>query len=275
MLQTINKHRLTAYALWAGLFFWTFILVLRRNAAAFPHDLPLFAFCIVLTIFTCFSLAALIQFLNWRPDKIFAAPTATRQRSHIVPIVITTTLPLVLGITLPTNQIIFAIVFTLGTTLVAALSAFAFTGQLQYWLELAADRLDLTVSISDSIREPDSRADQIDLEMQHTETNQHLLMQQSRSIDADGRDCLTGMLEGQFVPGQKQLMLHLQFQPPFPNTPTLDMHLLDDVDVRLKLGALYPYGARIEARRSGNAESGFHFQIEYCAQIQVIQAESA
>jgi hypothetical protein len=75
---------------------------------------------------------------------------------------------------------------------------------------------------------------------------------QSRSIDADGCDRLEGHLRIDFAAGQKQAVTHVPFSPPFARTPEVECEVLDDADVRLKPAAIYTYGVRLEARRSGD-----------------------
>lgn len=281
MLRAININRLSAYALWAGLFFWTVILVFRRNSQAFTDILPLFAFCLVLVVFTCLSLLALMLFLNWRPGNKPISQSHLLERNHIVPIIVTATLPFVVGISIPAEQNIFAIIFSLGITTVIILAAFAMTGQLPLWIKAAAERVGV-LSETDRLAEQDivnrdvnSQTIEVEQDFDSEEYVEHLQLQQTRFFDEQGQDCLSGIIKGELPAGQKQLMLHLQFHPPFTSLPTLEIHLLDDVDVRLKVGTVYCYGARIEARRSGSADSSEEFRVEYLAYGNANQADSA
>jgi len=73
----------------------------------------------------------------------------------------------------------------------------------------------------------------------------------ARSAPGPGEDFLEGTLRSEFVPGQKLLFLHVPFSPPFLAVPELECEVQAEGEVRLKVAAVYRYGARIELRRSG------------------------
>ena len=71
----------------------------------------------------------------------------------------------------------------------------------------------------------------------------------------DGEDRLEGIASAEFAAGQKQTAIHLAFCPPFTVAPKFTCELLDDSSARLKAGAVYPYGVRLELKRNEATEA--------------------
>lgn len=76
----------------------------------------------------------------------------------------------------------------------------------------------------------------------------------TRSLSADGCELLNGAVSVQFLAGQRQAVAHVPFSPPFSEPPQIECEVLDGVAARVKVAAIYPFGARIEARRSERSE---------------------
>ncbi len=72
---------------------------------------------------------------------------------------------------------------------------------------------------------------------------------QRRSLDS-GVDLLEGQLTATFDAGAKQTVLHIPFTPPFSAPPHIDCEIADGSDVRIKVGAVFTYGARLELKRT-------------------------
>lgn len=52
-----------------------------------------------------------------------------------------------------------------------------------------------------------------------------------------------------FLPGERQISVHLPIAPPLASAPEVECEPVDDSDVELTVGAVYAYGVRIDARR--------------------------
>lgn len=87
----------------------------------------------------------------------------------------------------------------------------------------------------------------------------------TRRIRDAEQDRLEGGLRVEFLPGQKELVVHLTFQPPFANTPELEAEDVGEGDVEVQIQAVYPFGARLLARRTVELESAFTTEIGYQA----------
>jgi len=77
-----------------------------------------------------------------------------------------------------------------------------------------------------------------------------------RYTDAGGVDCIEGVVEAVFQPGQKRTYAHVAFDPPFDGSPEVVCDVIDtDLDVRLRTPQTFPYGARLELTRKDNIKS--------------------
>jgi hypothetical protein len=72
----------------------------------------------------------------------------------------------------------------------------------------------------------------------------------SRVRRPNGEDYLEGVAAAEFASRQKQTSVHLAFCPPFASTPEVACTADEAGSVRLKIGAVYPYGARIDLKRT-------------------------
>ncbi len=86
------------------------------------------------------------------------------------------------------------------------------------------------------------------------EEAEQLRLQQSRRSTARS-DSLTGTLRLWFQAGQKTAVVHVPFSPPFPSAPQGEVRLTAGVGVRVKLGLVRAFGARVELRRSAAANA--------------------
>lgn len=97
----------------------------------------------------------------------------------------------------------------------------------------------------------------------------------TRSVTDEGQECIEGAVQVHFAPGQKQAMIHLPFCPPLFEQPAVECEVLSDVEVRFKIGAVHPYGARIEARRTGTIESAETIEVGFSAIAAAAQEDAA
>jgi hypothetical protein len=77
--------------------------------------------------------------------------------------------------------------------------------------------------------------------------------QQLRRIETNGDDVLEVQSVAFFPAGTRQAVLHIPFSPAFAETPRVECEVADGSEVRLKMGAIFPYGARVELKR-GDAD---------------------
>jgi hypothetical protein len=68
-----------------------------------------------------------------------------------------------------------------------------------------------------------------------------------------------------FSPGQKRAVWHIAFQRPFDRPPQFDLEIADGDDVRWQVGGVFPYGVRIEFRRSTGFETELRVRFEFAA----------
>lgn len=71
-----------------------------------------------------------------------------------------------------------------------------------------------------------------------------------RITSGDGSECVTGTVQLQFLPGQKQTTAHILFSPPLPSLPTFEFETDGDNEIRIKPALIQLYGVRIEAHSS-------------------------
>jgi hypothetical protein len=81
--------------------------------------------------------------------------------------------------------------------------------------------------------------------------NAEVQSQMIRRTEANGDDVLEAHTIALFMSGSKQTVLHVPFTPPFEFAPHVECEIADGSDVRLKVGAVFPYGARVELKRMG------------------------
>ncbi|MDB5337194.1 MAG: hypothetical protein JWN70_2813 [Planctomycetaceae bacterium] len=72
---------------------------------------------------------------------------------------------------------------------------------------------------------------------------------QRRHLDS-GADLLEGQLVATFEAGARQAVLHVPFSPPFSAAPHIDCEVADGSEVRIKVGAVFTYGVRLELKRT-------------------------
>lgn len=99
---------------------------------------------------------------------------------------------------------------------------------------------------------------------EHSPDLQKASQWQTRCVD-EGHDVIEGVALARIPVGQKQLQLHLAFCPPLPGSPQVEHDFPDSTPVRTKVAASYPYGIRLEIRRSGDANEELTFPVHYTA----------
>lgn len=97
---------------------------------------------------------------------------------------------------------------------------------------------------------------------------------QRRHTEGPLNDCLTGMTCAEFAAGRKQTVVHVAFCPPFSVVPRFTCEA-SDVAARCRVAAVYPYGARIEVKRTGDCTERARVAIEFTADCGTAVAEIA
>lgn len=89
-----------------------------------------------------------------------------------------------------------------------------------------------------------------------------------RMQDDSGTESVVGSLQTVFPPGQRTHLVHLVFSPPLTAAPSIECEVISETELRCKVAASMPWGARIELRRSAaaaSAETGQPLELEYFA----------
>lgn len=87
----------------------------------------------------------------------------------------------------------------------------------------------------------------------------------SRAVLEGGREELQGALVADFAPRQALATLHVPFLPVFPRSPGFICDLDDGAPLRVRSTAVYPYGARIELKRTGDTSAAGHYEVRFRA----------
>lgn len=75
-----------------------------------------------------------------------------------------------------------------------------------------------------------------------------LLQHLTRSRAADGCETIHGTLLAEFAPGERNVVLHVAFCPPFERLPTVEAEVSDGPPCDVKLTQILHQGARLELR---------------------------
>jgi hypothetical protein len=80
-----------------------------------------------------------------------------------------------------------------------------------------------------------------------------------------GQVQLRGRVHASFAARQSLASVHIPFVPAFGGIPEFTCQIIDQPDVRARAPAVYRYGARIELKRSGNANGPLEVEVEFRA----------
>jgi hypothetical protein len=75
-----------------------------------------------------------------------------------------------------------------------------------------------------------------------------VLQQLTRLREPNGTEVVEGWLRANFLAGTRTMQLYIAFCPPFARTPVVDAEPQEGPPAALKVGPIYPHGARIEVR---------------------------
>ncbi|MFN0052036.1 MAG: hypothetical protein ACKV0T_07590 [Planctomycetales bacterium] len=96
-----------------------------------------------------------------------------------------------------------------------------------------------------------------------------------RSPDDAGNDCLHGASTATIAAGQSLVTLHVPFCPVFFAIPEFTCETLASPTVRIKGTAVFPYGARVELKRTGDTSSPIAVEVRFCARQALQSARAA
>ena len=96
----------------------------------------------------------------------------------------------------------------------------------------------------------------------------------TRQTLPDGVEEIEGSVRVQFAAGQRIVSVHVPFSPPFAVAPQVECELVSDEEVRSKVSVVYPYGIRIELKRS-RSDSEAEVELCYSAICEQPQSDAA
>jgi hypothetical protein len=99
----------------------------------------------------------------------------------------------------------------------------------------------------------------------NSRTAGRLLQQLTRSRTADGCETVRGTLLAEFAPGERVVVLHVAFCPPFERLPSVEAEVADGPACDVKVAQVLHQGARLEARLSRASSTAQRVTIEILA----------
>ncbi|TWU09374.1 hypothetical protein CA54_46150 [Symmachiella macrocystis] len=97
----------------------------------------------------------------------------------------------------------------------------------------------------------------------------------TRSDADDGSVTVEGVTIAKFAAGQNRANVHLTFCPPLPVSPQIECETVDGDEVRIKVAAVFPHGARIELTRPAHDNQDAPIAIGYFAHTEQNQSIEA
>lgn len=86
-----------------------------------------------------------------------------------------------------------------------------------------------------------------------------------RRLIVDGVEVIEGEATADFLPGQKEAILHLSFCPPFSAVPDVQAEDALGGDLEIRAEVVHPFGARLSVRRASGIEAAESRQVSYLA----------
>lgn len=88
----------------------------------------------------------------------------------------------------------------------------------------------------------------------------------SRRATDDG-EVVEGWLRVEFPAGQRETTAHVSFCPPLSGPPEMETEDLDGADLEVRVGTVFPFGARLSIRRSGSIAQPYSARIGFVAVV--------
>jgi hypothetical protein len=252
-----------ATAVWSGMVIVSAVLASRKLAGALTEQVSPLVACLAVTGAAGLSLLAYLLF-QWTRGA------AARKSAQIAAGIVTVLPPFALGLILLPGHSPFGASYVTSLLLLAIVAIVALSkGQR---VEESAGQAESGEQKDASLTSP-SQPSASDSSLQKVEQPSIVNPQSSsdnrqwmtRSVGADGWECIEGAVKVDFAAGQKQAMIHLAFSPPLLEQPDVECEALDESDVRFKVAAVHPYGARIEAKRAGRSETAETVEVGFTA----------
>jgi hypothetical protein len=105
-------------------------------------------------------------------------------------------------------------------------------------------------------------------------TDRQITQRMTRQTLSDGSEEIEGSVRVLFAAGQRLASVHVPFSPPFAIAPQVECELASDEEARWKVSVVYPYGMRIELKRS-NGETEADVELSYSAICEQSQSDAA
>jgi hypothetical protein len=86
-----------------------------------------------------------------------------------------------------------------------------------------------------------------------------------RQTAVDGSESIRAVLSPRLSLGQRTIILHLAFCPPFAQTPEIEFEQESGPAARIKLGQSLPYGARLDVKLQSPADDSTTLAIRLLA----------
>ncbi len=90
----------------------------------------------------------------------------------------------------------------------------------------------------------------------------------TRSDANDGSVSVEGVTVADFAAGQNRASVHVTFCPPLPDSPQVECEAVDGTDVRIKVAAVFPHGARIDLTRPAHDKQPIQVALGYFAHVE-------
>lgn len=246
-------------AVWAGVHCVSLMLLIRRSADAGALKLTPSQISVTATIAAILMIAgrAMLARIERRPPATWLRLVAAC--ASVVPIV-----DLFFG----SNRRL-----PLGTTAYLGAIALVVGSAMWLWNREFIDRLLASFLLSPThapgivarpmvaVRAPvaaDTRAERDELE----------ILRLKRITKPDGSDRLEGAMLADFACGQSIATLHIPFLPTFSRAPQFVCQIDNESAVRIKGAVVYPYGCRVELKRSTDHSAATRVEIRFSATLE-------
>jgi hypothetical protein len=256
----------------AGVLIWTFVdlvalvLLCRRLTGAFPRHLTLFDFgwlLFVAAVLSCLACGL------WLRDDEQDTPSRMLWRSVacLVPVI---ALSFALWPGRSIGALCTALVAWMVTACVAARPTLVFR---EGWLDRIREALvEGSRFLGESLPGASPSDEPAGMELEPRESADLRL---ERRTTSQGIEEIEGTAEARFGAGQKHCTLHIAFCPPFAERPTVELAAGTGLDAQVKAAAVYPYGVRIDVRRSGDAREAGVCRVEFRARATAVRGSGS
>ena len=269
MTSSERKRHSAAMLLWTGVIVMTTVLFSRRVAGELSPN-TVWPSVVVSTLVATLSLTAWGLF-----HRVRSSVTDLRRDWLIAALAWLPTWLSGLAVA-PVNSP-FAQGWLIGIALLAGgvLAVFAQWHVEPAWSgELAAARI--------APRESEPRSDSVTLGTSFGVFDPHvdedadglITQRMTRQTLPDGTEELEGSVRVLFSAGQRTASVHVPFSPPFAAVPQVECELVSDEEARWKVSVVYPYGMRIELKRSGG-QADAELDLNYSAICTRSQSDAA